>query len=248
MKNLIYLIFLISWVLPAQNEAFFEKANAQYAEGNYKEAISLYEQIIQNDETSVPVYYNLGNAHYKLNNVGPSIYYYEKALQLDPKDEDVQNNLEFARNMTLDAIPQVETSGFSKTVNELISLFSYNTWGILAIIWSVLLAVFFLIYYFNTQPLVKRIFFGGAVFMFVLMAMSVFFAFQQQEIQLNNKFAIIYVEEAEIRDEPSQRADNTFSLHEGTKARVLEDYQGWVKLELANGTQGWTLRENLRKL
>ena len=234
--------------MPAQNEALFEKANAQYAEGNYQEAISLYEQIIDNDETSVAVYYNLGNSHYKLNNVGPSIYYYEKALQLDPKDEDVQNNLEFARNMTLDAIPEVESSGFSKTVNELISLFSYNTWGLLAIIWSVLLAVFFVIYYFNSKPLFKRIFFGGAVFMFVLMVASVFFAFQQREIRLNNKFAIIYVEEAEVSNEPSPRAENAFTLHEGTKTRVLEDYQGWVKIELANGTQGWIRNDNLRKL
>ncbi|HEY9186103.1 MAG TPA: tetratricopeptide repeat protein [Salegentibacter sp.] len=248
MKNLIYLIFFISWLMPAQNDALFEKANTQYAEGNYEEAISLYEQIIENNETSVAVYYNLGNSHYKLNNVGPSIYYYEKALQLDPNDEDVQNNLAFARNMTLDAIPEAETRGFSRFINELVSMFSYNTWGVLAIIFSVLLAVFFVIYYFHSQPLVKRIFFGGAVFMFILMAASVFFAFQQQEIQLNNKFAIIYVEEAEIRNEPSQRAGNAFTLHEGTKARVLEDYQGWVKLELANGTQGWTLDDNLRKL
>lgn len=248
MKNLIYLIFFISWVMPAQNEALFEKANTQYAEGNYEEAISLYEQIIENNETSVPVYYNLGNSHYKLNNVGPSIYYYEKALQLDPNDEDVRNNLAFAQNMRLDAIPDAETQGFSRFINELISMFSYNTWGVLAIICSLLLAVFFVIYYFNTKPLVKRIFFAGAAVMFVLMAASVFFAFKQQEIQLNNKFAIIYVEEAEVRNEPSQRAGNAFTLHEGTKARILEDYQGWVKLELANGTQGWTLNDNLRKL
>lgn len=248
MKKLIYLIFLVSWVIPAQNEALFEKANAQYGEGNYEEAISLYEEIIDNGEASVSVYYNLGNSHYKLNNVGPSIYYYEKALQLDPKDDDTQNNISFARNMTVDAIPETAATGFSKQINDLISLFSYNTWGILAIVFSVLFAVFFLIYYFHSRPLAKRIFFGAAVFMIFMVAVSVFFAFKQQEIQLNNQFAIIYVEEAEVKNEPSQRAENAFSLHEGTKAKVLEDYQGWVKLELPNGTQGWTRNENVRKL
>lgn len=248
MKKLIYLIFLVSWVLPAQNEALFKSANAQYGEGNYEEAISLYEQIIDDGEASVSVYYNLGNAHYKLNNVGPSIYYYEKALQLDPKDEDVQNNITFARNMTLDAISEETSTGFTKQINELISLFSYNTWGILAIVFSVFFAVFFIVYYFHPRPLAKRIFFGAAVFMIFMAGISVFFAFQQQEIQLNNQFAIIYVEEAEVNNEPSQRAESSFLLHEGTKAKILEDYQGWVKLELANGTQGWTLRENLRKL
>lgn len=232
----------------AQNEELFEKANAEYAEANYEEAVQLYEEIIGNGEASVAVYYNLGNAYYKLNEVGPSVYYYEKALQLAPNDEDVKNNIAFAQSMTLDDIPETEETGFANSINQLISVFSYNTWAKIAVVFTVLFAIFFLLYYFKRRPLHKRIFFAVAVFFLLLGATSVFFAFKQYEIQQNNSFAIIYVEEAEIRDEPTMREESAFELHEGTKAKVLEEYQGWVKLELADGTQGWTSQENIRQL
>jgi len=249
MKKLIFIfLLLVSSLAQAQNTGLFEEANDAYASDDFETAIAKYEEILSNGETSVAVYYNLGNAHYKLNNVAPSIYYYEKALQLDPGDEDVQNNIEFARSMTIDDIPVNEETGLQKSINKLISTFSYNTWAYLAIGFSIIFVVLFLLYYFSSTSLQKRIYFGAAIFIFLLGGFSVFFAFQQQEIQFNNQFAIIFAEEAEIKNEPSPRGEAAFRLHEGTKAKVLEDYQEWVKIELANGTQGWTNNNNLKRL
>ncbi len=248
MKKIVWLLLLLTWMLPAQNTDLFEEANTQYSEGNYEESVNLYEQIIENGEASVAVYYNLANAHYKLNNVAPSIYYFEKALQLAPGDEDVQNNIEFARNMTIDDIPEQETTGLTKRLNELISIFSYNTWGKISIAFSILFAITFLAYYFNVGSRKKRFFFGVSVLLLLLGVSSVYFAFKQQQIQKNNRFAIVYVEEAEVRDEPTAREEAAFNLHEGTKTKLLENYQGWVKIELADGTQGWISGEDIRKL
>ena len=247
-KQVLILLLFLSSLAQAQNTALFEEANEAYANNDFETAVSKYEKILENGETSVAVYYNLGNAYYKLNNVAPSIYYFEKALQLDPTDEDVQNNIEFARSMTIDDIPVSEETGFQKTINSFISTFSYNTWAFIAIALSVIFVVLFLLYYFSRTSLQKRIFFGVAIFVFLLGGMSVFFAFQQQEIQFNNQFAIIFADEAPVRNEPSQRGDAAFSLHAGTKTKVLEDYQGWFKIELSNGTQGWIEGDYLKQL
>ncbi len=247
-KQVLILLLFLSSLVQAQNTALFEEANEAYANNDFETAVSKYEKILENGETSVAVYYNLGNAYYKLNNVAPSIYYFEKALQLDPTDEDVQNNIEFARSMTIDDIPVIEETGFQKTINSFISTFSYNTWAFIAIALSVIFVVLFLLYYFSRTSLQKRIFFGLAMFVFVLGGMSVFFAFQQQEIQFNNQFAIIFADEVPVRNEPSQRGDAAFSLHAGTKTKVLEDYQGWFKIELSNGTQGWIEGDYLKQL
>ena len=107
MRKVIVLIFLFVSVFGfSQNQELFDKANASYQNGEFEASISSYEKIIENGEASAEVYYNLGNAHYKLNNVAPSIYYFEKALQLQPKDEDIQNNIEFTRNMAIDDIDE----------------------------------------------------------------------------------------------------------------------------------------------
>lgn len=247
MKRLLFLLLLVSAFAQAQT-TLFEEANEAYSNNKFETAIQKYEQILEDGETSVAVYYNLANANYKLNRVASSIYYYEKALQLNPTDKDVQNNIEFARNMTIDDIPVVEETGLGKTINQLISTFSYNTWAYLAIILSVIFVTLFLLYYFSRKPILKRVFLGTAVFVFLVGGISVYFAFKQQEIQFNNQYAIIYVEEAAIKNEPDQRGEAAFNLHEGTKAKVLEDYQGWVKIELTNGSQGWTKNKNLKKL
>ena len=46
----------------------------------------------------------------------PVFIIYEKALQLDPTDEDIKNNIEFARNMAIDDIEAVEQNRFCTMV------------------------------------------------------------------------------------------------------------------------------------
>lgn len=247
-RSLFFIFLVFPFFIAAQNEVLFDKANEQYGEGNYREAIRLYEQILSEGETSVAVYYNLGNAFYKMDSIGPSIYYFEKALQLDPGDPDVLNNIAQAREETIDAIPVREEAGIRQAVKKFISVFSLNTWAISAVVFSFLFALLFLTYYFTKKPLVKRILFGGFVLLFLLLILAIFFSFEQQELQKSNSYAIVFSEEAAVRDEPTLREDTAFFLHEGTKAKVLEDYQEWVKVELSDGSQGWMRNEDLRKL
>ena len=249
MKKLLLIgCLLFSLVGFAQNEETFEKANSAYQSGDYQNAINYYEEILDEGETSAELYYNLGNAHYKLNHVAPSIYYYEKALQLDPTDEDIKNNIEFARNMAIDDIEAVEQTGMNQWVNGVISIFDFTTWAGIAIAFSILFVALFLFYYFSYKPLYKRLLFAGSMLFLVLCIISVVFAFQQQSYIQDNQYAIIFSEEVEVRDEPNLRGDASFELHEGTKAKVLEDYQEWSRIELSNGVQGWVNSKELKRL
>lgn len=239
------LIFALGF---SQNEDLFEKGNSAYQEGNYESAIQQYEKILDNGEASAEVYYNLGNAHYKLNHIAPSIYYFEKALQLDPADEDIKNNIAFARNMAIDDIETVEDRGLSQSLNGLIATFSAGSWAGIAIFFSILFVALFLLYYYTPKPLFKRIFLGVAVISVILCVASIIFGYQQQSFIQDNKYAIIFSEEADVRDEPNLRGESSFQLHEGTKAKILENFQEWTRIELANGAQGWTDSSNLKRL
>ena len=61
----------------------------------------------------------MGNAHYKLNRIAPSILNYEKAHLLDPTNEDIQHNLRFAQNMTIDVIEELPPNAFDAFINRL---------------------------------------------------------------------------------------------------------------------------------
>jgi len=249
MKKLFYiLLFCLSLPTVAQNESLFDTANNAYNKGDYQAAISNYQKILDQGEASSELYYNLANAHYKLSHIAPSVYYYEKALKLDPNDKDIKNNLEFANNMVIDDIKQVPEVGISKGFNNFVNTFSYDMWAWFAIIFSGVFGLFFILYYFSIAPKLKRVFFGISMLAVVLLVFSVFFGFHQKSTIENTQFAVIFAEEAPIRSEPNLRGDEQFKLHEGTKIEVLSTYQNWVKLQLANGDQGWIDKSSVKFL
>lgn len=230
------------------NENLFEEANTAYNQGNYSEAIANYGQILENGYESAALYYNLGNAHYRENNVAPSIYYYEKALQLDPNDEDIRNNLAFAREMLVDDIQETPATGFSALYSEFTAYLDYNSWAWVSVTFSVMFAIFFLIYYFSSGSWLKRIFFTLSMVAVIVAVASFVFAYQQKQYVEDSQFGIVFAEEAEVRNEPNLRSEEIFQLHEGTKVQVLETYQEWIRFELANGIQGWMDKNNVRLL
>ena len=250
MKKLIFLLLLlIGFSGTAQNTSnLFEAANQAYADGNYQQAAAQYNQILEGGETSAALHYNLANAYYKLNEIAQSIYHYEKALQLNPGDEDIQNNLEFANNMAIDAIEQQDPSGFMNIFDSTTSAFSPAGWGWVAIFCMVAFVVFFLVYYFSNRSVVKRILFITGIFFLLLAISSVVIAVIKQNIQQERSFAIIFSEEVEVKNEPNVRASEVFTLHEGAKVKITEDFQEWVEIELPNGNQGWIPASEVKRL
>lgn len=242
------IIFLFAAGLKAQEKNLFDEATVLYADGNYQAAIENYQEILNQGKTSSDVYFNLANAHYKLDEIGPSIYYYNKALQLSPNDEDVQNNLAFAQEKTIDLIEENPKTGWSKFIDNLISTFYYETWAKVAIGFSVLLMFFGLGYYFSKRSGVKRLFFGLGGLSLILGVLSVFFAYQQFNIQQSKTFAIIFSKVATVHAEPNPNSMEAFTLHEGTKVKVLDSFNGYAHIKLTDDSRGWIKEEAIKSL
>lgn len=250
MKNLLStFVFILSFITFAQSNVAFEKANTLYNNGKYQDAISIYEDIIENGEHSAELYYNLGNAYYKLNSIAPSIYYFEKAHKLNSKDKEIQNNLAFARNMTVDAIDPVPGVGLNRFMKRIINMFSFDNWAFLSVGFSVVFVILFLMYYFSYSTGHKRFLFLSSFTTLGLMFVSLFFAFQNYSLDKNDKPAIVFSQESQIRTEPNLRSDSAFFLHEGTKVQILEEYdENWTKIMIADGKTGWIPSEDIKAL
>ncbi|RBP34795.1 SH3 domain-containing protein [Oceanihabitans sediminis] len=249
MKLLIYIFsFLITTVSVAQNNTLFEEGNALYNEGKFTDAISKYESILDAEKHSAALYFNLGNAHYKLNNIAPSIYYYEKALQLAPNDKEIQNNIVFARNMTIDAIDVVPEVGFSKLFKNISNTFSFDAWAYISVITMLLFVLLSLLYYFSYSTTRKRLaFIGGSSFL-LLCFVSLFFAFNKYDIDKKDRPAIVFQQEALVKSEPNLRSEEAFRLHEGTKVQILDTLENWKKIKLSDGKVGWISSDAIKAL
>jgi tetratricopeptide (TPR) repeat protein len=245
--------FLIFWLIClvsfSQTKTSFEQANELYNSGYYQQAIEQYSSILDSNQHSAELYYNLANCHYKLNEVAPSIFYYEKALQLAPNDKDVLNNLSFAQKMTIDAIQEVPENGFSKLLNKTVNSFSVDGWAIRCVGLVFLLVVFFLSFYLSSSESKKRLFFVSSSLVLIVLIASLSLLFKKDSLDKSLRPAIIFAKETEVKTEPNLRGETLFILHEGTKVQVIENYTlDWSKIKLRNGETGWVSNSVFRNL
>src|SRR6059036_1041829 len=81
-----------------QADVEFAKANQEYAQGHFEEAISGYETLVRAGQWSANVFYDLGNAYFRTGNFGRAILNYERALALDRHHPEATANLQIARD------------------------------------------------------------------------------------------------------------------------------------------------------
>jgi tetratricopeptide (TPR) repeat protein len=249
MKKILILLLLIANVLNAQDEQkIFESANEMYKQQNYEKAIEYYKTLEKYNLISSELFYNLGNSYYKLNKVGPSIYYYEKALKLNPLNKDVQNNLVFARRLALDNIEELPKTVFQKLNSRYLQKLSYNQWAIVSIVFCALGSLLFLLFYFSNQPRSKRTYFVTSLISFLFLIISLTITYNQFSYFKNNKVAIVFAEETEVRNAPSLNSEEVFTLHEGTKVIVLDTIDDWKKIKIADGKIGWIIAGDIQLL
>ena len=232
----------------SQNNQRFEEANSLYNDNKYAEAIDKYESILDTEAHSAELYFNLGNANYKLNNIAPTIYYYEKALQLNPNDKEIENNLAYAQNMTIDAIDSVPEVGFSRIINNVVNTFQTDTWAKLAIGGVLIFVLLFLMYHFSYSTSRKRIAFVVSVVSLLVACISVALAFQKESLDKKNNPAIVFAQESRVKVDPNQTSEEVFRLHEGTKVQVLETYEDWNKIQLSDNSMGWIPSKDIKLL
>jgi tetratricopeptide (TPR) repeat protein len=247
MKQLIYILaYLVSVLTFAQNNQVFDEANALYNDASYTEALEKYKTILDSGEHSAELYFNIANAHYKLNHIAPSIYYYEKALLLKPNDKDIQNNIAFARNMTVDAIDSVPEVGISKIIKNITNTMSFDAWAKTAIVCIMLFVMLFIAYYFTYSTSKKRFAFVASNVSLLLAIGSLVFAFHKFKLVNNDQPAIVFAQETKIKSEPNLRSSEAFILHEGTKVQVLDTVSNWKKIKLSDGKTGWIMNDDIK--
>ena len=96
------------------------EATQFYSVGEYDKALEIYNSLIDEDLSSVALFYNAGNTNFKLGNIGKSILCYERALVLDPNNEDVKYNLELAQSKVTDNIEVIKPFIFTRIYNSII--------------------------------------------------------------------------------------------------------------------------------
>ena len=69
--------------------------------------------------------------------------------------------------------------------------------------------------------------------------------FQPEEERVRREYAIVMVGAARANASPDDNSNLLFELHEGTKVKIRSSDRNWYEIEIANGSVGWTPKQNV---
>lgn len=249
MKTLITTILVLLIAVSAYSQdSLLVKANQQYTDGNYEQAIESYQQILNSNMESAEVYYNLGNAFYKTRQYTRSIISYERAKLLAPNDEDIQFNLEIANQHVVDAIEPLPRVFFIRWWNNLSNKFSADGWAKISVISFILTLILAGFFFFSTSAGLKRTSFWVGIFVIAISVFSYNFAARQEKRMTRHRFAIITQPSATVKSSPSEGGTDLFLIHEGLKVEIKDSLGTWKQIRLADGNQGWLPDSSMEKI
>lgn len=222
----------------AEAEALVEQANTAYSAGDHELALALYDSVSA-AYTSTALLYNIGNCHFKLGDVPHAILFYERALRHAPGAEDVQANLDLARQQVVDRVSALPSFSLGNTWSRIRGGRDADQWARRAL-WACtgLFALLALALLLRAKALRRTCYAAaGAALLFTLLAVGLAAA-RYLEVTADDE-AIIMTAKVDVRSEPHDGGTVLFVLHKGTKVEVLKDTDGWNEVRLPNGSVGW---------
>ncbi|MCC6769173.1 MAG: tetratricopeptide repeat protein [Bacteroidia bacterium] len=223
-------------------EKLFDQGNQSFLKGDYKNAALNFEEILQEHHLKSPeLYFNLGNCYFKMTDYPNAILNYERSLKLSSGDEDVLFNLNLANKKIEDQIVAIPELFDYRWFRGLYSMFDAGFWAVLTLIlWSITVALGFVFVLGSTSTL-KKAGFYGAIFS-LLMSIGVFaLSWASHRASYLQNEAIVFAGSVSVKSAPTETSTGLFLLHAGSKVKISDQIDTWVKIRTADGNEGWIL-------
>jgi tetratricopeptide (TPR) repeat protein len=233
------LCFPFSGIATESADSLFVKGNKEYAQKNYEAAATTYQKVLDAGIRTSSIYYNLGNTHYRLNNLASAILNYERAHRISPNDDDVNANLRFANSKIPDKMEVVPELFLNRWWTSFLLLLSVQSWSVFGVLSLLLGFAGLVIYLFSLKVELKRFSFYTGLVLILLGICCISFAGAEESYLQSHKEAIVFNGVVNVKSSPDIKQKTLMVIHEGTKVRIIEPRENWLKVELPNGNIGW---------
>ena len=170
---------------------------------------------------------------------------YERAKLLNPDDEEINHNLEMARQYVVDEIEALPEMQLKKWFRRFVGYVSVDNWAILSILTFILMLGLLLVFLFSRKLVLRKISFGLSMLFLVISLTAFLFAGYQKKMVYNHNYAIIISPSVTIKSSPDESGTELFQLHEGTRITIIDELAGWREIKLADGNVGWLQEDDI---
>ena len=215
----------------AQPDADFTKANQEYAQGHFKEAISGYEALVGAGQLSTTLFYDLGNAYFRRGDFGRAILSYERALALEQHHPEATANLQIVR----DEARALELQ--QNWPERYLQFASVNQYCIAASIafWLAVFAIVMLIFARRRSATMIAM----LVFCLLISAVSTYAVYVLECGSGGYALAIVTGKDVQARLATADTANSVLALPPGSEVKVLSTRGDWIYAALPNDLRGW---------
>lgn len=246
----IYIVMILLSIttgsIAGEADLLFEAGSRAYLDGDYLEARSKWTQVEENGWVGGDLYYNLGNAYYKTGELGEAILYWEKAATILGEEGDIAANLQIARAQIQDKLDeQVRLpvwDWLDRTRDRLSA--GFLTWMaiLLSLSGSIIFGLKRWVFRSLDNSRIQIIVIGLVVFLLVDLTMI---GLKARDEKLS-RAGVFIVPEAEVLSAPAIGSGKLlFTLHEGTKIRIVRVLDDWIEISAGKDKQGWVKAETL---
>ena len=222
----------------ADSDAQFTRANQEYGEGKFKEAIGDYETIVHSGAWTAALFYNLGNAYFRTRDFGRAILNYERALALEPNHPETPANLRVARDeaRALELLPDWPQRFLRFTTSTQATVMA----AILFWIGAFLLAA----YLFSR----RRRLIALALCLFVAAALLIYVMMASENGTKGRSLAVVLDGDVQARLATADTAAAVLALPPGTEIKVDQQRGDWVYADLPNNLRGWIPAKSVERV
>jgi tetratricopeptide (TPR) repeat protein len=228
---LLCLVFGIASSAFAQSDTQFAKANQEYAQGHFTEAISGYEVLVRSGQWSPNLFYNLGNAYFRVGDFGHAVLNYERALALERHHPEATANLQIAR----DEARALELQ--QSWPERYLQFASVNEYSIAAAIafWLAMFAIVMLIFARRRSSTLS----ATLIFCLLVSAVAIYAVWTLERGSNGSALAIVTGNNVQARLATADTANSVLALPPGSEVEILSTRGDWIYAALPNNLRGW---------
>jgi len=218
----------------------FDKANQEYAQGHFTEAISGYEALVRAGQWSANLFYDLGNAYFRTGDFGHAILNYERALALERHHPEATANLQIAR----DEAHALELQ--QSWPERYLQFASVNQYCIAAAIafWLAAFAIVMLIFARRRSATLI----AALIFCLLVGAGAIYAVYTLERGTNGSALAIVTGKNVQARLATADTANSVLALPPGSEVKILSTRGDWIYAALPNTLRGWIPAKNAEQV
>jgi hypothetical protein len=117
-----------------------------------------------------------------------------------------------------------------------------------SIIMIALFWVLLAIYFFARRKFMRILSFYAAILFIIAGSFGLVLAYHAHQSAIFPDEAIVMETAVGVKSSPDPKSIDQFTIHEGTKVRVMDRIGEWKEIGIANGNSGWIQSNTIREI